>query len=253
MTLTLPFDLGPAAAAFAGLALLVAAYVRGYAGFGSSALLVTACALVTSPANVVPVAILYEVAATAGQARRAWAHVDWRLAGLVLAGALVAMPASVWLLKVAGVDQVRFVVSAFVLVMCLALLAGWRLKRRPGAAATAGVGVVSGLANGAAVGGLPVVVFLSASDTAPQRFRATMIAYLCTIDIVAIAIMAAYGLIGRDTLLATAYGLPILFFGVYAGGARFAAASPDSFRRFATLLLIALALAGLAKSLGLAP
>ena len=65
----MPFGLEPGAAAILGFGLLVASFVRGYSGFGFSALLVSTGALVTNPALVVPLAMLYEVAATAGQAK----------------------------------------------------------------------------------------------------------------------------------------------------------------------------------------
>jgi hypothetical protein len=61
--------------------------------------------------------------------------------------------------------------------------------------------------------------------------------------------MAHAGQIGRDTLVATALGLPVMVAGVAAGGWQFRRAAPAGFRRFAIALLAALALLGLAKSL----
>ncbi|MCA3526739.1 MAG: sulfite exporter TauE/SafE family protein, partial [Rhodobacter sp.] len=49
----MPFDLSPAAAGFMAVAFLVAAFVRGYSGFGFSALIVTASALVANPLHFV--------------------------------------------------------------------------------------------------------------------------------------------------------------------------------------------------------
>ena len=45
--MTLPFDLDPAAAAFLAAAVFGSALVRGYCGFGFSALVIAAAALVT--------------------------------------------------------------------------------------------------------------------------------------------------------------------------------------------------------------
>jgi hypothetical protein len=80
----LPFNLGPGALAFLAFCILGAAFIRGYSGFGFSALVVSASALVTNPLNFVPVVMLLEVAATIGQAPAAWPNADKRLLGLML-------------------------------------------------------------------------------------------------------------------------------------------------------------------------
>jgi hypothetical protein len=110
------------------------------------------------------------------------------------------------------------------------------------------VGLASGLANGAAVGGLPVAAWFAAQALPAARFRATLIAYFTALDLWSLPMMAAAGMVGRDTLAAVLILFPAMSAGVWAGGRRFLAAPPDGFRRFAILLLAALALAGLARS-----
>ncbi len=61
--------------------------------------------------------------------------------------------------------------------------------------------------------------------------------------------MWSQGFVTRDTLLATALGLPLMVAGVHLGSRRFLSAPPDSFRRFAILLLATLAVLGLMRSL----
>jgi uncharacterized membrane protein YfcA len=244
-----PFELGPGAVAFLALAILAAAFIRGYSGFGFSALVVSASALVTNPLNFVPVVMLLEVAATIGQAPAAWPNASKRLLGLMLMGACVAMPVSIWGLASLDVDLLRLVISLWVLGMCAALLAGWSIRRKVGAAGHVAAGMVSGLANGAAVGGLPVALFLAAQNMPAIAFRATMIFYLCAIDLVALPMLGLNGLISRDTFIAVALALPLLALGVWLGGKRFVSAAPENFRRMAISLLAFLALLGLLKSL----
>jgi len=99
------------------------------------------------------------------------------------------------------------------------------------------------------VGGLPVAVFFAAQPLSAAAFRATLIAYFTLLDLWTLPLMAARGLITTDTLLATAMGLPLMVAGVWLGGKRFLAADPQSFRRFAIVLLAILALLGLGRSL----
>ncbi|MFN7222664.1 MAG: TSUP family transporter [Paracoccaceae bacterium] len=243
----IPFGLTLAEAALVAAGMVVAGYVRGYSGFGFAALVMLFAALVTDPFPFVAVVILSDVFMTLGQARGIWAHIDWRRVAGLFAGCLLGVPLGVAALQWAGVDLGRAVLSGFVLVMCAMLLAGWHIARQ-GDGAHVGVGVVSGFANGMAVGGLPVAVFFAAQGVAPVVFRATVIAYFTALDLWTLPVLWQAGQITRDSFIGTALGLPFMLAGLWLGGRRFAKASPQDFRRFAILLLAGLSLAGLFKS-----
>jgi uncharacterized membrane protein YfcA len=249
LSIIAPFDLSGWALLWMAAAVLGAAYIRGYSGFGFSALVVSASALVTNPLNLVPVVMLLEIVATAGQARNAWANLEVRTLLLLLAGASIAMPVSIYLLSSLDVNLLRLVISAWILIMCACILSGWSLKAHVGTASTFGAGLVSGLANAAAVGGLPVALFLAARNLPAAVFRATMIFYLCAIDMVALPIFGFNGLITRDTFIAAIICVPLLGLGVWLGGRKFISAAPENFRRMAIGLLAFLAVMGLVKSL----
>jgi hypothetical protein len=245
----IPFGLGPLEAALVAAGMVVAGYVRGYSGFGFAALVMAFAGLVTNPVPFVPVVILADIAMTAAQARGIRREVDWRRVGTLFLGALVGVPVGVQVMAGVGADVARAILSVFILAMCALMLAGWHLRRPPGDAAHVGVGVVSGLANGAAVGGLPVAVFFAAAGVPPAVFRATVIAYFTALDLWSLPVMAVAGLVTAEAFRATLMGLPFMVLGLWLGGRRFLAASPSEFRRFAVMLLGALALAGLARSL----
>jgi uncharacterized protein len=245
---TLPFDLGPSAALWLALVCLGAGYVRGYSGFGFAALVVTGASLVTDPLRFVPVVILGDIALTAQQVRGIRRDVDWRRAAGLFVGCVATVPVSVWVLTTVGVDAARAVISGYVLGMCALLLAGVRL-RAAGDSGNVGVGLVSGLANGAAVGGLPVAVYFAAMDVPAVTFRATLIAYFTMLDLWTLPILAHAGVFTRDTLIAFAIFFPLMSLGVWAGSRHFIAANPQGFRRFAIGLLATLALAGLTRSI----
>ena len=247
--MTLPFDLGAGAGLWLAFAFFAAAFVRGYSGFGFSALVVAASGLATNPVLLVPVVVIAEVAMTLLQARGVAAQIDWKRVMTMFGGAALIMPLSVALLARVGEDRARIAISLMILAMALVLLAGWTLHHRIGLAGHAGVGMVSGLANGAAVGGLPVAAFMAAQPIPAAVFRATMVAYLTVIDIVALPLMWANGMVSRDTFVTLGLAAPLLVAGIWLGGRRFLAASPQSFRRVAILLLIGLSVLGLARSL----
>lgn len=247
--MTLPFDLGPLSALWLAIAIFGAAVVRGYSGFGFAALIVSAAALVTDPLHLVPVVLMADILLTAQQARGIRHQIDWGRVRTLLAGCIFGAPLGVWAIAQIGSDTARAVISGYILLMCALLLTGWQLRQRAGPAAHMATGLVSGIANGAAVGGLPVAAFFAAQPIAAARFRATLIAYFTLMDLWTLPLMAWWGLITRDTLIATALGLPLMIAGIALGSRQFHRANPQSFRRFAILLLAVLALAGLGRSL----
>ena len=245
----MPFDLGPGLSATLALALLAAAYVRGYSGFGFSAIFIACAALLTNPLPLIPVVFLCEILMTAFQARGIRPHVDWRRVLWLWLGAALALPFAVAAILSVGEGTARLIVSGLVFVMSLVLLSGWTLQRVLGGGGFAGVGVVSGICNGAGIGGLPVAAFLSAQPIPAPVFRATMIVYLTGLDLMTLPWMWHGGMVTGDTALAAALALPFLGLGIWLGGKRFTAASPTEFRRFAVLLLLGLSGLGLIRAI----
>ncbi|WP_342071807.1 sulfite exporter TauE/SafE family protein [Yoonia algicola] len=247
--MSLPFDLGPGTAAALAIALLGAAYVRGYSGFGFSAIFIAFAALVTNPLPLIPVVFACEILMTAFQARGIRGHVDWRRVLYMLGGAAVALPFSVSVMLSVGADTARIIISTIILVMSLILLTGWTLQRRIGALGHGGVGMISGACNSAGIGGLPVAAFMSAQPMQAATFRATMIVYLTGLDMITLPLLWAGGLVTWDTAIGLVMAFPLLGLGVWLGGRQFLSASPSTFRRFAVMLLMTLSVLGLLRAL----
>ncbi|MEL7180165.1 MAG: sulfite exporter TauE/SafE family protein [Pseudomonadota bacterium] len=245
----MPFDLGPGTAAALAFALLGAAYVRGYSGFGFSAIFIAFAALVTNPLPLIPVVFACEMLMTVFQARGIRRHIDWRRVLWLLLGAAIALPLSVSFILSAGESMVRIVISSIILVLSLVLLSGWSLQRKIGPVGQGGVGIISGMCNSAGIGGLPVAAFMSAQPMEAAVFRATMIVYLTGLDMITMPFLWAGGLITWDTARGIALAFPMLALGVWLGGRQFLSASPATFRRFAVLLLLALSLLGLLRAI----
>ena len=244
----LPFDLTPASALFMALAFAVAAFVRGYSGFGFSALVVASSALVTNPLNFVAVVIFCEFLMTVQQWHGVWRQVDWRRVITLMIGAVVGLPIGLWALTGVGIDVARAVVAIYVLVMCGVMLMGWRLHKPQGDAGHLVAGVASGLANAPGMGGLPVASYFTAQGMGAGVFRATLIAYFALLDLYSAPVMWWHGMVTWDTLYAAVLSLPIIVLGTWAGGRHFLNTDPQDFRRFAIVLLAVLAVMGLAKS-----
>ncbi|WP_104071989.1 sulfite exporter TauE/SafE family protein [Albidovulum inexpectatum] len=244
----LPLGLGAPGAAFLLVAVLGAAIVRGFAGFGFSALVVSAAGFVGDPMRAVPVVLFCEVVMTLQVARGIVADIDWVRVGCLLIGALIGLPIGLSFLLAIGVDGARAAISVFILGICILLVSGWRLRRALGALGNVGLGLVSGVANGAAMAGLPVAAAMSAQPIPPRVFRATLIVYFAALDLLSLPVMWRAGLIGRDTVLAALATMPVLLLGNGLGQWGFARSRPAGFRLIAVALLASLASMGLGKA-----
>ncbi|MFN0114921.1 MAG: TSUP family transporter [Paracoccaceae bacterium] len=247
--MTLPFDLSVATGLWIAAATLGAALIRGYSGFGFSALLIASSSLVTNPLNFVAVVVILEAAMSVQAWRGAGRDVDWRRVGLLLLGAAVGLPLGLWALTGISETSARAVVSLYVLAMCAILLAGWRMRTEAGGLATLAAGVVSGLANAPGMGGLPVAAFFAAQPMRAAAFRATLVAYFPLLDIYSAPLYWWHGLVSWDTLRASLALLPLVALGNWLGSRHFFSTDPKEFRRFAILLLAGLAALGLARAL----
>ncbi|MGR3615134.1 MAG: TSUP family transporter [Paracoccaceae bacterium] len=243
----LPFDLTLGQGGFLAVALFAAAFIRGYSGFGFSAIFILLAALTTNPILLIPVVFTCEILMTAFQARGIRAHIDWSRALTLLGGAAIAVVPAVYIMAQLGEDQARMAVSGLILILSLILLSGWQIKRSIGKTGHVVVGSIAGIANSAGVGGLPVAAFLTAQPIEPAVFRATMIVFLTGIDLMTIPVMAAHGLVTSDTFIGVILVFPILGAGIWAGTQWFSSTSQSGFRRFVVLMLTAFSILNIAK------
>ncbi len=234
---------------YLALCILAAAWVRGYSGFGFSALVITSAALVTDPVPFVATLVLCEIVLSFGQARGVMAQIDWRRMVGMLGGAAVVMPFSFALIARMGEDIARMAISGMVLVICLAMARGFQFGRELGTPGNVIAGMTSGLANGAAAGGLPIAVYLAAQPVAAPVFRATLIAYLTLLCLIAVPALLWAGLLGVQSFVMLAFMMPLMALGLWVGGRRFTSANPQDFKRFTLILLIVLSTLGLIRSI----
>ena len=242
--------MSPLALLFGAGVLLAAGFVRGYSGFGFSAVTVTGFSIVASPALAVPLAILLEVLSSLFQARSIWRHIAWRDAMAMLAGSLAGNPPGVMALQIVPETALKTSVYIYVLAVCVILLFARSTPREIGNFGWFAVGLFAGAINGAtALSGLFIVTVMTLTATAPARMRATLIAYFFFSDFYAAGLLAANGFIGMDFLLKLGLAFPVVAVGIALGSRRFLGASDLEFRRATLLLLAALAIAGLASLL----
>lgn len=231
-------------------AVFAAAAIRAYSGFGLSALLVTSLSLVLPPAEIVPVMLLLEAAASLALFPAIRRDLDWTVMRPLLAGAVPALPLGAWLLASLPDAAMRALLSLLVLAATVAVWRGFRFRETPGAAGHGAAGVVSGAMFGAAaIGGLPVVAWLLACSAGAGATRAILALLLLLMGLYGAMVTGAFGLLGVEGLWRAGLFLPPLLAGVALGNKRFLLSNQESWRRVALGLLVLLAAAGLVRAL----
>ena len=131
--------------------------------------------------------------------------------------------------------------AVVVLVAAILILRGFALAKEPGRPATVGVGLMAGVLNGSmGIVGPPVILFYFSSPIGVVAGRASIIAYFIGTDSVGTLMFAARGLIDESVWWRTAVFVPILLAGVVAGNRGFVKTDPETFKRVALFVLMAL-------------
>ena len=228
---------------------LAAGFVRGYAGFGFSALMIAGLSVMLPPVEAVPTILMLEVVASIHMLPGVWRRIEWNLLLQLLIGALAGLPVGVYALASLPDTLMRITIYGALLLLSVFMMMGWRLKSGGRPLSRMVAGLVSGVLNGAsALGGLPLVMFLAAASVAAASIRASLVAYFFATDLVALAFADMGGLAPAPVWIRTlVFALPMII-GIWAGSRRFEKSQPDSFKRIVILLLMGLSLLGLVRS-----
>ena len=250
--------LAPWVLAFSLCVVFAAGLVRGFAGFGFSAVTVAGMSLVISPAVVVPALFTLEILASVSQLRSVARDIDLRWFKWLALGTLMATPLGLMLLAWLPEAQLRLLIGALLLMAALLLRSGRHAALAPNAPVKFAAGLASGFINGvAAIGGIALAVLLSATRMAPAALRATLIALILFSDVVALAgaalipssASATGHLFGSDTLKWALWLAPAMLAGIAVGQRSFRGVSQEKFRSYVLNLLIVLAALSLARAL----
>ena len=229
---------------------LLAGVVRGFAGFGFSALTVAGMSLFVSPAQVVPAAFVLEVLASIALLRSSWKDIDWKWLRPLLIGNAVAIPIGVWMLAVVAEAPLRAIVSGVILVAAVSLLAGLRAPWPDTSFLRLATGFVSGVFNGlAAIGGMVVAVMLFSTSISAAAARATLIALFLATDLYSLGWAGGAGLLDGNLLRWVGWLTVPMLIGIAIGSHHFIDVSEAQFRRVVLRVLALIAAIGLIRAM----
>ncbi len=223
---------------YAFFAIGVAAYVRGYSGFGFSALTVTSLALILPPSEIIHTAYILEIIASIHMLPLVWRFIDSKILSWLVLGVIFGTPFGTKFLLEISQEMMRITISGIVLSASLLIWKNIKFSISANWYSLIALGFFSGFINGAsAIGGLPIVLFFLSIPLESVVRRATIIAYLFISDLYAFMIPINQQLITSDLLARSVFLMIPLSFGIYLGHVSFIKTSPKSFQKFTLILL----------------
>jgi uncharacterized membrane protein YfcA len=240
----------PATAWIMVAACMLAGVVRGFAGFGLSAVAMACLAPFVPPVELIATFWWIEMAASLLLMRGGWADADRRLAITLTVAATVSFPLGLLMTLAIPVETSRAIALTTIVLLAAAQLARLRLPGLATPTGTVGAGLVSGLVTGVAgVGGLIIALYTLARTLPARVMRGSLNIFLLGSGITALAVHVALGTMDAT---ATSRGLTLVIptlAGVLLGQALFAPRWERYYKPACLTLLIALAAAGLARTL----
>jgi len=240
--------------ALASLCIFMAAFIRGFTGFGLAVVGVPLLSLFFAPAEIVPSIMILAIIAGLQLIPKIWRSVDWKLLLPTVLGAAIGTPLGTWLLAGVSDNAMRVLIGLAVLAASGAVQLGFRFSKRPHAGLSAGFGAVAGLTGGAAAMPGPSVIFLFlAVPIAHEAGRASLILFFQVSAVMSAISATVGGLMRVHSLILGALLVPAMLVGNWLGDRIFDKASAKTYRRVVVLLLAGLgAVAAVRGLIGLA-
>lgn len=240
------------------LASLGAGVVRGFSGFGFSALTVACVSLFMAPAAVVPAVLVLEILASISVWRTAVRDLDMAWLKSLVIGNALCVPIGVYML--AHLDPLLLRLTVGVALLLTAVGLRWRdgTPLRPNRVVQACTGALSGFLNGlAASGGVAAALLMAACHVPARAMRGTLIVFLVFgsgytllwAGVFSQGTGSSVDVVSTETLFWILVLAPGMLLGMHLGRKAFSRSHPDAFRRLVLNLLIVISGLSVARAL----
>ena len=241
--------------AWAAAAILFAAVLRGFTGFGFAVAAVPLASLVLPPQPVVAALLIMQCAIGLRDCIAERKLADWRAVRRLVAGAVMGTPIGLAVLTLLPMPWIRLMLGVLV---AIAVLVTWRPLRHRGPPARRWgllAGFCSGVSNGlAAMAGPPAIVYFLVAENDRILVRSSLMVFFPLASALALPPAIWAGLVGQESLWLAALGLPLMIAGGWLGTRMFVSYGGLAYRPIALAALAFTALASLARGLsGLLP
>jgi uncharacterized membrane protein YfcA len=235
---------------FFALIILTASIVRGFNGFGFSAISVSGLSFILPPIEIVPIILLLEVFVSIFMIPYIWNKIDWKFVIQILIGIIIGSPIGLLLLKYLSPQITHLIICLVVIFFSLLLMRGYVNLKINNLFSKIATGTISGVVNGfSTLGGLPVALFLLVTSIQPAVIRGSLAALFFLTDIYAFTLSFLSGIIDMITIYRVLSIILVLPLGIYIGDKFFVKVKEATYRKAVFYFLILISLIGILRIL----
>lgn len=236
--------------AFCCAVAFLAGCVRGFAGFGLSAVAMACLVMILPPVELIPVLYILESSASMIMFRSGFREAKMNHVWPLVIGSAMGVPLGLLATTSAPLELSKLVAVCLILILTVLQFS----RRMPAALATTpgrfATGATAGIATGlASVGGMVVALYVLASRTQPKQMRATLTMFLFIGMFTSFFYLTFYGVLTQTAIMRGAVLVPLTLAGVLLGTFAFKPALQKFYRLFCLVLLVAICVVSLTRIL----
>ncbi|MDB9739640.1 sulfite exporter TauE/SafE family protein [Candidatus Pelagibacter sp.] len=180
------FQLGLIEIYYVMFIVFIASIIRGFNGFGFSAICISGFSFVLPAIEVVPIILALEVAISIFMVPYIWNKIDWKFVFKIFLGITIGSPIGLYLLKYLNPQTTHLSVCLLIIFFSILLMKGFSNQKINNNYGKLFTGIVSGTLNGlTTLGGMPVALFLLITSIQPAVIRGSLAALFFLTDIYA--------------------------------------------------------------------
>ena len=228
--------------------ILVAATVRGFNGFGFSAISISGLAFILPTIEIVPIILILEVAISIFMIPYIWNKINWKFVVQILLGIIIGSPIGLYLLKILSSSITHLLICISIIFFSILLMLGYSNKKLDNKFTRIFTGSISGTLNGlSTLGGLPVALLLLVTSIQPNVIRGSLAALFFLTDAYAFILSFFGGIVDMTTIYRSVPLIFVLPLGVFIGNKFFVKSKEATYRKVVFYFLIMISFFGIIR------
>jgi len=224
----------------------VASIVRGFNGFGFSAICISGFSFILPAIEIVPVILALEVIISIFMVPYIWNKIDWNFVLKLQIGIIIGSPIGLYLLRYLAPNTTHLSVCLIIIFFSIVLMKGYSNQKINNNYGKIFTGIVSGTLNGlTTLGGMPVALFLLITSIQPIVIRGSLAALFFLTDIYAFSLSFFAGIVDMTTIYRVIPLIIILPLGVFIGNKFFIKSKEETYRKVVFYFLIFISILGI--------
>ena len=233
---------------YAILIVFIASIIRGFNGFGFSAICISGFSFILPAIEIVPIILALEVVVSIFMVPYIWNKINWRFVFKILLGIIIGSPIGLYLLKYLNPQIIHLSVCLLIIFFSILLMKGFSNQKINNNYGKFFTGIVSGTLNGlTTLGGMPVALFLLITSIQPTVIRGSLSALFFLTDIYAFLLSFFSGIVNMTTIYRIIPLVIILPLGVFIGNKFFIKSQEKTYRKFVFNFLIIISIIGILR------